>query len=99
MCVESVDYSVIVNNDLVGTVNLGRGLRQGDPPSPYMFILCVKGLFALIKQAERIGNLHGIHICVNAPMISHLFFADDCFLFFIATESEAHILKKHPNNL
>lgn len=58
-----------------------------------MFILCAQGLFALIKQAERIGNLHGICICVNSPVISHLFFADDCFLFFIATKSEAHILK------
>lgn len=57
-----------------------------------MFILCAKRLFALIKQVARIGNLHEICIYVNSHVISHLFFADDCFLFFIATKSEAHIL-------
>jgi len=93
MCVETVDYFVIVNNEMVGPIIPGRGLRQGDPLSPYLFILCAEGLSALICKAERCGDLHGISICTHAPTISHLLFADDCFLFFMADEKEAQVMK------
>ncbi|XP_058756815.1 uncharacterized protein LOC131630038 [Vicia villosa] len=58
LCVETVDYSVGVNGKLVGPIVLGRGLRQGDSLSPYLFILCSEGLSALIKQAEAQGDIH-----------------------------------------
>jgi hypothetical protein len=93
MCIETVDYSVLVNQESVGPIIPGRGLRQGDPLSPYLFILCAEGLSALIHQAEARGELHGAKICRNAPIISHLLFADDCFLFFRASEEEAHKMK------
>ncbi|GAU25702.1 hypothetical protein TSUD_216310 [Trifolium subterraneum] len=93
LCVEIVDYSVIVNGHKVGPVVPDRGLRQGDPLSPYLFIICAEGLSALIRQAEARKGLHGIKICRNAPTISHLLFADDCFLFFKATINEATVLK------
>jgi hypothetical protein len=93
LCIETVDYFVNVNGHMVGPVVPGRGLRQGDPLSPYLFIICAEGLSALIKQAEYRGELHGAKICKNAPIISHLMFADDCFLFFKATVTEATILK------
>jgi len=60
MCVKSVDYSVIVNNNLVGPIIPGRGLREGDPLSPYLFSLCVEGLCAHIRQAFRRDDLHGV---------------------------------------
>lgn len=93
MCVETVDYSVIVNNESVGPIFPGRGLRQGDPLSLYLFILCAKGLSALIQKAGRRGDIHCISICTNAPIISHILFADDCFLFFRADEREANVMK------
>jgi hypothetical protein len=82
LCVETVDYSVILNGSMIGPVVPGRGLRQGDPLSPYLFILCAEGLSALIRKAEGRGDIHGVKICRNAPIVSHLLFADDCFLFF-----------------
>ena len=94
MCVETVDYSVIVNKDIVGPIIPSRGLRQGDPLSPYLFILCAEGLSALIRDAETKGELQGVRICRNAPVVSHLFFADDCFLFFQAEESQAQVMKR-----
>jgi hypothetical protein len=93
MCVEIVDYFVIVNGNIVGPIIPGRGLRQGDPLSPYLFIICAEGLSALIRQAEARGDIHGTKICRNAPIISHLLFADDCFLFFRANNNEALAMK------
>jgi hypothetical protein len=58
LCVEIVDYSIIVNFHMVGHVVLGRGLRQGDLLSLYLFIIFAEGLTALIRQAENRGNLH-----------------------------------------
>ena len=93
MCVETVDYSVIVNNELVGPVVPGRGLRQGDPLSPYLYIICAEGLSSLIRYAERRGDISGISICHGAPFVSHLLFADDCFLFFKACDRQAQVMK------
>jgi len=93
LCVETVNYSVIVNGEVVGPIVPGRGLRQGDPISPYLFILCAEGLSALIRKAEGQGLIHGVKIYNNAPIISHLLFADDCFLFFKGSTAEANIMK------
>jgi hypothetical protein len=81
LCISSVNYSVLVNFEKVGPIYPGRGLRQGDPLSPYLFILVTEGLTALIKRSVSRGDLHGVKICRGAPMVFHLLFADDCFLF------------------
>lgn len=93
MCVETTDYSVIVNDEAVGPIIPGRGLRQGDPLSPYLFIICAEGLSSLIRKAEASGDIYGVKICTNAPIVSHLLFTDDCFLFFRAEPAEATITK------
>jgi hypothetical protein len=92
MCVSTVNYSVLMNFDKAGPIYPGRGLRQGDLLSPYLFILTTEGLTALIKQSLGRGELHGIKICRGAPMVSHLLFADDCFLFCRANITEASSL-------
>jgi hypothetical protein len=84
---------LILNGNTIGPIIPGRGLRQGDPLSPYLFIICAEGLSALIRKAEGKGDVHGVKICRNAPIISHLLFADDCFIFFRASDSEAGTMK------
>jgi hypothetical protein len=81
-----------VNFEKVGPIFPGKGLRQGDPLSPYLFILITEGLSALIKKAMARGDLHGVQICRGAPVVSHLLFADDCFLFCRSTIAEANHL-------
>ncbi|GAU34127.1 hypothetical protein TSUD_66060 [Trifolium subterraneum] len=94
MCVSSVNYSVLMNYDRVGPISPGRGLRQGDPLSPYLFILVTECLTALIHRAVGRGDLHGVRVCRGAPEVSHLLFADDCFLFCRANVAEVNELMR-----
>lgn len=68
--------------------------RQGDPISPYLYILCAEGLSAMIRRNESVGLIHGCTIARGAPTISHLLFADDCYFFFRAVETEANVMKR-----
>ena len=68
-------------------------LRQGDLLSLHLFILCVEGLSSLIRRQEKAGLIHDVKVVRGAPMVSHLFFADDAFLFFRANQQEALVVK------
>ncbi|KAL0289255.1 UNVERIFIED_CONTAM: putative mitochondrial protein [Sesamum angustifolium] len=59
----------------------GRGIRQGDPLSPYLFIICAKALNCLLQFYEIKGSIRGVAIARSAPKVSHLLFADDTLIF------------------
>lgn len=91
-CVTTVKYSFVINGEASEVVVPKRGLRQGDPLSPYLFLLCVEGLGTLIKKAHYDKLIHGISISRNAPVKSHLLFADDSMVFAPANVREAVIM-------
>ena len=72
----------------MGFIKPERGLRQGDPLSPYLFLMCAMGLQSLLHSAKMEGHIQGVAICRNGPRVSHLFFADDSILFCHAKEEE-----------
>ncbi|XP_061993460.1 uncharacterized protein LOC133711342 [Rosa rugosa] len=80
-CVTTIRYSFLVRGKPRGYVVPTRGLRQGDPLSPYLFLLGVVGLSALLLKKAELGVLPGISICKGAPMVNHLLFADDSMLY------------------
>ncbi|CAN6335307.1 unnamed protein product, partial [Urochloa humidicola] len=80
-CVESVKFSVRVNGHFSEMFSPNRGIRQGDPISPYLFLLCAEGLSSLLKFSGPNFLAKGIRVGVHAPWVSHLLFADDCLLF------------------
>lgn len=92
-CVTTVTFSFLMNGVQFGFLQPSRGIKQGDPLSPYLFICIVEAFIALIAQAERRGEIRGIRVSRHAPSISTLCFADDTLLFCRATEAEAVVLK------
>ena len=94
MCVTSVSYSISFQGSKIGPIIPSRGLRQGDPLSPYLFLLCVEGLSLSLKAAADSGSIHGCRICTQAPAITHLLFADDSYLFFKASTIETNKIKE-----
>lgn len=80
-CVTSVSYSYLVNGAAQGKVHPSRGIRQGDPLSPYLFILCTEVLSGLCKKAQLRGDVVGVKVARNFPAINHLLFADDSMFF------------------
>jgi hypothetical protein len=70
-----------------------RGLRQGDPLSPFLFILGTEVISRLLLQQESHDLLKSIKIARNCTSVSHLLFADDLILFAKATSAEAITLK------
>ncbi|GKV22985.1 hypothetical protein SLEP1_g32779 [Rubroshorea leprosula] len=98
-CVRTVEYSVLINGCPTKKFTPSRGIRQGDPLSPFLFLLCAEGLSALLSRAIRRGDLKGLTWCRGYPCLSHLFFANDSLLFGEASVQEAtrllEILKEY----
>ncbi|KAL9683373.1 hypothetical protein QQ045_015194 [Rhodiola kirilowii] len=92
-CISSVKYKVKLNDMIIDLSPPERGLRQGDPLSPYLFLLCSEWLSLRIGGEVVRGRLKGVRVCRGAPVISYLFFADDSVFFMKATEQNASRLK------
>ena len=91
--IQSVSYSILVNGEPKGHIIPSRGIRQGDPLSPYLFLLCSEGLNGLIQHAVDGGQIEGFSLCRSSPKISHLFFADDSLLFCRARVEDVGVIQ------
>lgn len=86
--VSSVRYQVLINGKPYGNITPSRGLRQGDPWSPYLFVICTEVLVQMLKLAEHKRRISGLRVARRAPPVSHLLFADDSMLYCKGTDDE-----------
>lgn len=84
-CLSTVSFSVLWQGESFGHIIPHRGLRQGCPLCPYLFLFCTEGLSCLLNQASLMSFIKGIRVAPTAPLISHLFYADDSLLFLELT--------------
>ncbi|GLT35685.1 hypothetical protein SLA2020_101160 [Shorea laevis] len=85
-CLQSSIVSILVNGSATREFKAKKGLRQGDPLSPLLFLIVAEGLNWIMKSAVQQGLFQGVEIGGGGLAISHLQFADDTILFGEATE-------------
>ena len=80
-CISTISTEILVNGEALEPIYPSRGIRQGDPLSPYMFILCMDYLGQLIQEKCEAKLWQPVKASQGGPTFSHMFFADDLVLF------------------
>ncbi|XP_065637983.1 uncharacterized protein LOC112010482 [Quercus suber] len=97
-CVSSVSTSLLFNGGCLDSFCPSRGIRQGDPLSPYLFILCMEFLGHLIEEKCEANLWSPVRASRSGPSFSHLFFADDLVLFANADQVNCNTIKSVLND-
>ncbi|KAH1074832.1 hypothetical protein J1N35_027160 [Gossypium stocksii] len=92
-CVCSVTYTVGLNEHISECFVPSRGLRQGDPLSPYLFLICAEGLCLLLNEAKAKNRLRGASIGKGKLAITHFLFTEDCIIFCDASVEGAYTVR------
>ena len=94
ICVSSVSFSILINGSPKGFVKPERGIRQGDPLSPYLFIIFAEVLSHMMTRAAMRRKIQGIKISSHSPSINHLLFVDDSLFFSLANPKNGRAIKQ-----
>lgn len=76
-CLSSSKASVVINGSPMDEFDINKGVQQGDPLSPFLFIVAMEGLKIAMRVAFNEGLFHVVKMGNGDPLISHLFYADD----------------------
>ncbi|KAL0336702.1 UNVERIFIED_CONTAM: hypothetical protein Sradi_4882100 [Sesamum radiatum] len=96
-CVSTTSFSVALNSSLHGLFPGKKGLRQGDPMSPALFLFCMEYFSRLIKRSTANSDFNFHPKCAKLK-ITHLLFADDLMLFSRGDLPSIHILMSVSNS-
>jgi len=88
-CISTPTFSILVNGEATAGFQSHRGIRQGCPLSPYLFIIAINELSILLQQQMQNDNLTRVTLGPGCPPIHSLFFADDLILCGRATIQDA----------
>ncbi|XP_042944619.1 uncharacterized protein LOC122278502 [Carya illinoinensis] len=93
-CVSTVSYSLLINGIPQELFSPSKGIRQADPLSPYLFIICSEFLNHSLNQAELQGLIYGIPTIRGGLHVTHLLFADDSLVFCRSNPTEWNRLQQ-----
>ena len=93
-CISSPTFSIIINGQPFARFKGDRGIRQGCPLSPYLFVLAINELSIALQEAMSANFLAGIKLGPNCPSIHSLLFADDLLVCGQANIQEATAMKQ-----
>lgn len=93
-CVTTVSVQIAWNGEVSKEFPISQGIWQGDPISPYLFVLCLKRLAHLINQVVANHSWRPIQLKKDGPKLSHLFFANDLTLFAEANMKQVEVISQ-----
>ncbi|GJS87046.1 RNA-directed DNA polymerase, eukaryota, reverse transcriptase zinc-binding domain protein [Tanacetum coccineum] len=93
-CITTPKFTICVNGERFGYFKGGRGLRQGDPISPYIFTMVMEMLNLLVKDEIRKERDFKFHFGCKQLRITHLCFADDLIMFCHGNKISVQTLKR-----
>jgi hypothetical protein len=93
-CITSPSYSISLNGSLVGYFQGKKGLRQGDPMSPYLFVIAMEILSLLLEDAINGNKGFMFHPKCLTLKLTHLCFADDLLIFFADKLRSIQVIQK-----
>ncbi|KAG8373689.1 hypothetical protein BUALT_Bualt11G0050700 [Buddleja alternifolia] len=93
-CMSTTSFSVLINGSPFGMINPSRGIRQGDPFSPYLFIIYFELLSRMLTRLENLNLINGIKVTRKSPSFTHLMYADDLVIYCQANSENANIVQK-----
>lgn len=91
-CINNVHYSILINGRPKGKIKPNRGLRQGDPISPFTFVIVVDYLSKLLSKLQRNGTIKGV-VFDNSCRLNYLLFTNDILIFIEDDEKAINSLK------
>lgn len=86
-------FSILINGSARGYFKSSRGLHQGDPLSPYLFILVAEALGRGLRHLQASGKIKGLQINNLCKAVTHSQFADDTLLAIYPSVQEIHQVK------
>ena len=92
-CVTTPSFSILINGNPYGFFKPGRGIHQGDPLSPFLFVLATEVLARLINKEACQHKIKGFKLAPHLVPITHLQFADDPFIFAQANDENMERIK------
>lgn len=93
-CIRTPIFCILKKGTLEGNFKPAIGFRQGDPLSPYIFIICAGYLGCYLHFMSNIPKSGlGIKVAKEAPKIPYVMFADDCIIFCKATKKVARTIR------
>ncbi|GKV34395.1 hypothetical protein SLEP1_g42770 [Rubroshorea leprosula] len=92
-CLSSSSVFVLINGSPTKQFSISKGIRQGDPLSPFLFLIVAEGLNGLVASAVEKGIYKGVRVGSEGVMVSHLQFADDTVFFEEASQHNIRAVK------
>ncbi|XP_021726206.1 uncharacterized protein LOC110693390 [Chenopodium quinoa] len=92
-CITTPSMNILWNGEKTDAFYPTRGIRQGDPLSPYLFVLCMERLNQVIEESIVANRWKPIYASRGGPLLSNLFFVDDLILFAEASIEQAEIVR------
>lgn len=86
--------SILWNGEKTDSFNPSQGLRQRNPLSPYLFVLCLERLCHMIGRSIAAKEWKPICLLRGRPRLSHIYFADDLILFYEALVSQVWVIRR-----